>query len=65
MVTEIEASATKALPILATEVWPDGSTHHNVLQSWERYDHFSATTGFRADLNPLYDLPHCNLNQMC
>jgi len=59
------ASATKALPILASETWPDGSTHHNVVQSWERYDHFSVTTDFRADLNPLHDLPHCNLNQIC
>jgi hypothetical protein len=59
------ASATKALPILASETWPDGSTHHNVVQSWERYDHFSVTTGFRADPNPLHDLPHCNLNQIC
>jgi len=59
------ASSTKALPILASETWPDGSTHHNVVQSWERYEHFSVTTGFRADPNPLHDLPHCNLNQIC
>ena len=47
-----------------SETWPDGSTHHNVVQSWERYDHFFVTTGFRADPNPLHDLPHCNLNQI-
>ena len=58
-------SATRALPILTTETWPDGSIHHNVVQSWERYDHFSTTTGFRADPNPLHQLPHCNLNQIC
>jgi len=54
-------SAKKALPILASETWPDELTHHNVVQSWERYDHFCV----RADLNPLHDLPHCNLNQIC
>jgi hypothetical protein len=26
---------------------------------------FQFTTGFRADPNPLHDLPHCNLNQIC
>ena len=36
-----------------------------MVQSWERYDHFSVTTGFRADPNPLHDLSQWNLNQIC
>jgi len=58
-------SSTSGLPILGTETWPDGSVHTDMVQSWERYDHCSSTTGFRADRNPLHQLPHCNLNQVC
>ena len=54
-----------AKPILESETWPNGDVHEHCVQSWDRYDHFSSSTGFRADPNPLHSMPFCNINQIC